>query len=50
MSYRKLKFLLRLVCFTEEKIRTASVAQWSESLAEDTEVPGSIPGVTTLSD
>jgi len=27
-------------------ITTASVVQWSEFLATDTEVPGSIPGAT----
>jgi hypothetical protein len=29
---------------------TSSVIQWSEFLATDTEVPGSIPGATTFSE
>jgi len=31
-------------------ILTASVVQWSEFLATDTEVPGSIPGATRFSE
>ena len=31
-------------------ILTASVVYWSEFLATDTEVPGSIPGATTFSE
>jgi hypothetical protein len=32
------------------QFRTASVVQWSEFLATDTEEPGSIPGATRFSE
>jgi hypothetical protein len=31
-------------------LKTGSVVQWSEFLATDLEVPGSIPGATTFSE
>jgi hypothetical protein len=36
--------------YADELFTTASVVQWSDFLAADSEVPDSIPGVTTFSE